>query len=81
MWIRSQNNHILANVNSLRIFKSDIYGCVCYLIHGHYDRCEQELGIYSSECKALMVLDKIESYLQYSHNIVFQMPQDEEVEV
>lgn len=81
MWIRSQNNHILANVNSLRICKSDIDGCVYYSIHGHYDIYEQELGIYSSKCKALMVLDKIESYLQYSHNIVLQMPQDDEVGV
>lgn len=79
MWIRTQNNRILASVNSLRICKSDIDGCVYYSIHGHYDRYEQELGIYSSECKALMVLDKIENYLEYSHNIVFQMPTDDEV--
>lgn len=78
MWIRTQNNYILANVNSLRICKCDIDGCAYCSIHGHYDRYEQELGIYSSECKALMVLDKIENYLEYSHNIVFQMPQDEE---
>ena len=53
MWIRSQNHYILANVNSLRICKCDIDGCTYYSIHGHYDRYEQELGIYSSKEKAL----------------------------
>lgn len=80
MWIRSQNDYILANVYSLRNCKGVIDGCVYYSINGHFDRYEQELGVYSSKCKALMVLDKIESYLQYSRNIVFQMPQDEDVE-
>lgn len=81
MWIRSQNNYILANVYSLRICKGDIDGCVYYSIHGHYDRYEQELGIYSSKEKALNVLDYIEDSLEYPHNTVFQMPQDEDVEV
>lgn len=52
-----------------------------HLIIGFCDKGSDALGIYSNECKALMVLDKIESYLEYSHNIVFQMPQDDEVEV
>lgn len=63
MWIRSQNNHILANVNSLRICKGDIDGCVYYSIHGHYDRYEQELGIYSTKEKAMEVLNDI--YFEY----------------
>lgn len=64
MWIRSQNNYILANVNSLRICKGDIDGCVYYSIHGHYDRYEQELGVYSSKSKALKVLDEIQRKIE-----------------
>lgn len=94
MWIRSQNNHILANVYSLRICKCDIDGCVYYSIHGHYDRYEQELGIYSTEEKALNVLDDIQTHLKFERSFfsnagggdywldkgatVYQMPQDEE---
>jgi len=81
MWIRSQDHYMLANVNSLRICKCDIDGCTYYLIHGHYDRYEQELGIYSSKEKALKVLDEIQKRTEYLYPKVFQMPQDEDVEV
>lgn len=81
MWIRSQNNHILANVYSLRICKCDIDGCVYYSIHGHYDRYEQELGEYSTKEKALKVLDEIQKRTEYLYPKAFQMPQDEDVEV
>lgn len=64
MWIRSQNNYILANVNSFRICKCDIDGCIYYSIHGHYDRYEQELGEYSTKEKDLEVLDYIQSEIQ-----------------
>lgn len=98
MWIRSQNNYILANVYSLRICKDDIDGCVYYSIHGHYDRYEQELGVYSTKAKAIAVLDEIQNAVENTnyYNIdnfclgtyalkrgpqVYQMPQDDEVEV
>ena len=81
MWIRSQDHYMLANVNSLRICKCDIDGCTYYSIHGHYDRYEQELGIYSSKEKALKVLDEIQKRTEYLYPKVFQMPQDEDVEV
>lgn len=87
MWIRSQNNYILANVNSFRICKGDIDGCIYYSIHGHYDRYEQELGEYSTKEKALKVLDEINSLLDATEfdvsnlPIVFEMPLDEEVEL
>lgn len=67
MWIRSQNDYILANVNSLRICKCDIDGCIYYSIHGHYDRYEQELGIYSTKEKALKVLDEIQHSIMTEH--------------
>lgn len=88
MWIRSQNDYILANVNSLRICKCrickcDIDGCIYYSIHGHYDRYEQELGIYSTKEKALKVLDEIQRFIYHIDNLyaTFQMPQNEDVEV
>lgn len=77
MWIRSQSKKVLLNVNQL-VFNNTKDESE-YYIHGYSERGIDILGIYSSECKALMVLDKIESYLEYSHNIVFQMPQDDEV--
>lgn len=76
MWIRSQNRKILANVNEVLICAMDDNK---YFIEGFWDRGSDTLGVYSSECKALIVLDKIESYLEYSHNIVLQMPSDDEV--
>ena len=85
MWIRTQNNYILANVNSLRIRKCDIDGCTYYSIHGHYDRYEQELGIYSSKEKALKVLDEIQELIHFNakdNGFTYQMPtDDDEVEV
>lgn len=80
MWIRTQNNYILANVNSFRICKVDIDGCIYYSIHGHYDRYEQELGEYSTKEKALKVLDMIQENLEYPYYEVFQMPTDTEVD-
>lgn len=80
MWIRSQSKYILANVNSFRICKGDIDGCIYYSIHGHYDRYEQELGEYSTKEKALRVLDEIQNReINYPPNEVFEMPQDDEV--
>jgi len=77
MLIRSQSKKVLLNVNQVVINNTKDESE--YYIHGYSERGIDILGIYSSECKSLMVLDKIESYLEYSHNIVFQMPQDDEV--
>lgn len=77
MWIRSQSKKALLNVNQVVINNTKDESE--YYIHGYSERGIDILGFYSSECKALMVLDKIESYLHYSHNIVFEMPQDDEV--
>lgn len=81
MWIRSQNKYILANVNSLRICKGGIDGCVYYSINGHYDRYEQELGEYSTKEKAKKVLDRIEELIANQCGLTFYMPADDEVEV
>ena len=84
MWIRTQNKYILANANSFRIRKDSIDDWVYYAINEHYDRYEQELGIYSTKEKALKVLDQIQDNMEsFEHEptMVFQMPQDEDVEV
>lgn len=84
MWIRTQNKYILANANSFRIRKDCIDDWVYYAINGHYDRYEQELGIYSTKEKALKVLDQIQDNMEsFEHEptMVFQMPRDEDVEV
>lgn len=73
MWIRSQDKELLKNVNSIEIIKFD--GEKYTTILGD----DWHLGVYSSKEKALMVLDKIESYLEYQYNEVFQMPSKDEV--
>ena len=83
MWIRTQNKYILANANSFRIRKDSIDDWVYYAINGHYDRYEQELGIYSTKEKALKVLNQIQDNMEsFEHEptMVFQMPGDEDVE-
>ena len=87
MWIRSQNKRILTEINDVEIdggFK--LWGS-CLLI-----------GEYSTEEKALKVLDEIQNAVENTnyYNIdnlclgtyalkrgsqVYEMPQDEEVEV
>ena len=99
MWIRTQNKYILANANSFRIRKDIIDYLVYYTITGHYDRYEQELGIYSTKEKALKVLDEIQICIMTEHQFftedvncigkyftkewkeIYQMPQDEDVEI
>lgn len=87
MWIRSQDKKTLTKISDLDIDGANqIWGC-CSL-----------LGKYSSEEKALKVLDEIQKFIsdkQYCaiDNVtrksyilnkgvhVFEMPQDDEVEV
>lgn len=70
MWIRSQDRKILTEIHNLDIDD----------INQIWD-CSSLLGKYSSEEKALLVLDMIEKVSMYPGNTLFQMPQDEDVEV
>ena len=73
MWIRSQDRKILTEIHNLDIDD----------INQIWDGSAL-LGKYSSEEKALKVLDQIQYNLEpFEHEptMVFQMPQDEEVEV
>lgn len=71
MWIRSQNRMQIQDVNRFVIeqFETGIYivgnGCT--------------LGIYSTEEKALRVLDGIQNQIEYKNVEVHQMPQEEDV--
>lgn len=73
MWIRSQDKKILTEIHNLDIDD----------INQIWD-CSSLLGKYSSEEKALKVLDQIQYNMEpFEHEptMVFQMPQDDEVEV
>lgn len=68
MWIRSQDRKILTEIHNLDIDD----------INQIWD-CSLLLGKYSSEEKALLVLDMIEKVSMYPGNTLFQMPADDEV--
>ena len=69
MWIRSQDKKTLVNVEEIRIMNKDITIFCGSAI----------LGTYSTEEKALKVLDKIEDMIRYECCGVFQMPSEEDV--
>lgn len=73
MWVRSQDRKILTNIDDLAIDGANqIWGDCCLL------------GKYSSEEKALKVLDEIQELIYFNakdNGFTYQMPQDEDVEV
>lgn len=73
MWVRSQDRKILTDVHNLDIDD----------INQIWD-CSSLLGKYSSEEKALKVLDEIQELIYFNakdNGFTYQMPQDEDVEV
>lgn len=68
MWIRSQDRKILTEIHNLDIDD----------INQIWDGSSL-LGKYSSEEKALKVLDRIEELIQYQYKLTFCMPADDEV--
>ena len=68
MWIRSQSLAVLVKVNEVCIEDKTKIWAEGYLI-----------GKYSTEEKALLVLDMIEKGAMYPGNTLFQMPADDEV--
>lgn len=77
MWIRSQTKTGLVNINFMRVIND---GNFCLICGATTDGCDYELGIYSTEEKALKVLDEIQKRTEYLCPKAFQMPQDDEVE-
>lgn len=79
MWIRSQSKKVLLNVNQVVINNTKDESE--YYIHGYSERGIDILGVYSTEEKALEVLDYIQSEIQsnvYDEQTVFEMPNDED---
>jgi hypothetical protein len=70
MWIRSQDLRILTETHDLEVDSANqIWGSGSLL------------GEYSSKEKALKVLDDIQEFNECTYSEMFQMPQDEDVEV
>ena len=89
IWVRSQDKEMLVEASNFRIFEGLDKGKVSYYTVDIDSDLPQhpftfELGRYSTKEKALKVLDKIQraitSQLCDINRIVFQMPQDDEVE-
>ena len=79
MWIRSQHGRFLTDCNYFEVEKFHEKYCVTTL--SNRSNISVSLGIYSSEKKALKVLDEIQKRTEYIYPKAFQMPQDEDVEV
>lgn len=75
MWIRSQDRLRLQYVNRFEIEHFENKEIATITGHGWF------LGEYSTEEKALKVLDEIGKHMEYQIFEIFQMPQDDEVEV
>lgn len=79
MWIRSQDDRLLIDADKIYVGGTD--KCQIYNIGESFNYF---LGDYSSLEKALKVLDQIQYNMEpFEHEptMVFQMPQDEEVEI
>lgn len=61
MWIRSQSKNALVNINFMRVIDD---GNFCLICGATTDGCDYELGIYSTEEKALKVLDEIKDAIE-----------------
>ena len=97
MWIRTQDKHFLVNACAFEISDDDVFDGVNYLIIGLSNNTSYLLGKYSTEEKALKVLDDIQTHLKFERRFisntgsgdywldkgatVYQMLQDEDVEV
>jgi hypothetical protein len=76
MWIRSQKRNMLADINLMFMCnESDGWVIYCESAGGVTDR----LGVYSTEEKALKVLDRIEELIANQCGLTFYMPADDEV--
>ena len=77
MWVRSQRKNALVNINFLRVINDGNY---CLICGATTDGCDYELGVYSTEEKALKVMDELqeEAWVE-KKSYVYQMPSDDEV--
>lgn len=88
MWVRSKNGKSLINADIFYIEKGytkedgSKYND-CYVVETLSNHHIFQLGVYSNEEKALKVMDMIQKYIIICdcEPDVFQMPQDDEVNV
>ena len=82
MWVRSQDYKRLVNVNEFGIEKEKTRTYTFFPSDYIYHIISNDimLGTYTTEEKALEVLDIIEDCIVGNINCVFQMPQDEELD-
>lgn len=79
MWIRSQRGKFFTDCDYLEVEKfNGQYGVITL---SNRSSISVALGIYSSEEKALKVLDEIHCSLNNGATNVYQMPKDEDMEV
>ena len=82
MWVRSKDKEALTNGDI--IYYCNKYGMYTEIICGKAgisDDYDLVLAAYSTKEKALKVLDEIEKLIyDYQLGVVFQMPQEDEVE-
>lgn len=77
IWIRSQDKEVLCECNEIYLNVN----CANYQIENE----DWILGIYSTEEKALKVLDMIQTHLENleykvsGREVIFQMPQEDKV--
>lgn len=96
MFIRSQNRDVLVNVNDICFNKLNIHSEIIYQFRCYgYGDDYYILGEYSTEKKAMKVMDMIEDRIRLSEmfklhiyeplnrtdQFVFQLPKDDDVEV
>lgn len=80
MWIRSQRKNVLVDINFMRVIND---GNFCLICGATTDGFDCDLGIYSSEERAIRVLDAIQGQLNefdLEGTVVYQMPSDESEE-
>lgn len=86
MWIRSQDKFQITNGQIT--YKVRGYNTTCWKIYlvnennSNEEKTMKEVAKYSSRAKALKVLDLLEEHIDHldMSAIVFQFPQDEEID-
>lgn len=69
MWIRNQSKKSLTNISELII--SNTKDNSKYYIYGYSERQLDILGVYSTQDKALKVLDEIQRKVEYPGSTLF----------
>lgn len=82
IWIRSQDKTSLIGCKTIDVLNrfNEFHIVANYIAFGEVENYSN-LGQYSSEGEQIKVLDMIQNHVETYSNKVYQMPQDNEVEV